>query len=496
MVKKILACFLVLVCLAGCSLPGGNKENIPEGMKFDPTSAESYTLDVVGAMGEGKALGMLEERKESAEVKKAAEDLLKKIEQNPDTVTAKEGGKNIYVSNSGDDGNDGLSPETAIASLTKAMGMARSGDAVLLERGGFWRGTIVGKNGVSIGAYGEGNKPTVYGSVDGTKLEWVQSEENENIWVADVGVSSDIGLVVFDNGKAFGNRKGSLEAVVKNFNFFFKSRGTELYLYYDKGNPAEDFYAIEICNYNTILEPKSNSTIQNLRLMYTGGYGVWAHGGIENLKIQGLIMGYMGGGCKPNGSTTRYGNAIELWGRGNGFYVDLCHIFQAYDAGVTFQWNSEGAGGDVSQENIAFTNNLLEYSVYNFEYFLRNSSGALRNIEVSGNVMRCAGYGWGRLSRPDKSTPANIKGGATSVVENFVVKDNVFSHGVPALISITNKSTEQDAVFSGNTYVVNKSNELFSIKYGTKTTTYKASDCIGKTAEEIFGDKTGKITIY
>ena len=500
MLKKISAVIisaLLVFSLCGCDLLNRlTPQNIPEGMNFDPTDPEVYTLDVVGTMGEGESLGMLEERKEPEEVSKAANDLLNKILENEDTLKPADDGKYIYVSNDGDDANDGLTPETAVANILKANSLAKSGDVILLNRGDFWRTTIEGKEGVSYGAYGKGNKPTIYGSIDGKKLEWVESEDEENVWVVDVGVSSDIGLIVFDNGKAFGNRKSKEAEVNKNFNFYYKKRGTELYFYYDGGNPREVFENIEICPYNTILAVKSNSTVQNLRLMYTGGYGIWAHGGISNTKIQGCVLGYMGGGCKPDGGTTRFGNGIELWGRGNGFYVDLCHIYQIYDAGITFQWNNQEGTGDVSQENIAFTNNLLEYSVYNVEYFLRNSTGALRNIEISNNIMRYAGYGWGRLSRPDKTSPANIKGGATATVENYVIKNNVFVHGNPSLIGITNGSKANDAVFSGNTYVVNKSNSLYTIKYGSKETDFKASNSSGKTAEEIFGDKTGKIIIY
>ena len=42
-----------------------------------------------------------------------AEAKLKSIEEFPDTLTAKEGGKVYYLSNEGNDTNDGLTPETA-----------------------------------------------------------------------------------------------------------------------------------------------------------------------------------------------------------------------------------------------------------------------------------------------------------------------------------------------------------------------------------------------
>lgn len=51
-------------------------------------------------------------------------------------------GTAYYISNSGSDENDGLSPETAFATpaALKNVGL-QSGDAVFFERGGIWRAT-------------------------------------------------------------------------------------------------------------------------------------------------------------------------------------------------------------------------------------------------------------------------------------------------------------------------------------------------------------------
>ena len=49
-------------------------------------------------------------------------------------------GTAYYVSNQGDDGNDGLSPETAWSTLDRVnQASLEYGDAVFLERGGVWR---------------------------------------------------------------------------------------------------------------------------------------------------------------------------------------------------------------------------------------------------------------------------------------------------------------------------------------------------------------------
>lgn len=49
-------------------------------------------------------------------------------------------GTAYYVSNNGDDGNDGLSPETAWSTLDRVNNASlKYGDAVFFERGGIWR---------------------------------------------------------------------------------------------------------------------------------------------------------------------------------------------------------------------------------------------------------------------------------------------------------------------------------------------------------------------
>lgn len=71
-----------------------------------------------------------------------------------------------YVSNSGNDQNDGRSPDSAWATLDRVNAASlKYGDAVFFERGGVWRDTTVEtKEGVTYSAYGEGAKPRICAS--------------------------------------------------------------------------------------------------------------------------------------------------------------------------------------------------------------------------------------------------------------------------------------------------------------------------------------------
>ena len=86
--------------------------------------------------------------------------------------------------NAGDNANDGLSENTAVADMEALL--IKPGDTVLFKRGSFIRKkikTVEGEPGkpVKYSAYGEGEMPTFCGSVNLTdEQHWV--EESENIW--------------------------------------------------------------------------------------------------------------------------------------------------------------------------------------------------------------------------------------------------------------------------------------------------------------------------
>lgn len=172
--------------------------------------------------------------------------------------------------------------------------------------------------------------------------------------------------------------------------------------------------------------------------------------------------------------------------------IDRCHVYQCYDAGITPQWSGDKTATG-NEGNIKYTNNLLEYSVYNIEYFLRDTQGKYKDVEFSGNIVRYAGYGWGTLARGNNKDATNIRGVVTSGVENFVINNNIFYMGTPNLIRIEVDRADQMPIFEGNTYVVSEKDNIFAQK-GQKHT--KATDAKNKTAKEIFGDETGKIIVY
>ncbi len=99
-------------------------------------------------------------------------------------------GTAYYLSNDGDDRADGTSPETAWATIDRLNEAELNyGDVVFFRRGDVWHSVQVNtRPGVTYSAYGEGEKPGLYGSVEnGGGAEkwslWYEGEDGRKIWV-------------------------------------------------------------------------------------------------------------------------------------------------------------------------------------------------------------------------------------------------------------------------------------------------------------------------
>ncbi|MEP7110854.1 MAG: right-handed parallel beta-helix repeat-containing protein, partial [Ferruginibacter sp.] len=108
--------------------------------------------------------------------------------------------KNYYISATGNNSNNGLTPGTAwqtIVKLNASSASIAAGDSILFERGDiFYGGIIVTKAGLNFGAYGIGAKPVISGL--STVAGWVNL--GGNIWEAPViNVSNGVNLVMRNN---------------------------------------------------------------------------------------------------------------------------------------------------------------------------------------------------------------------------------------------------------------------------------------------------------
>ncbi len=402
-----------------------------------------------------------------------------------------------YVSESGNDEYDGLSPETAWKSTAKVSNAdLQPGDAVLFERGGVYRGGIMGKNGVTYAAYGEGYKPKIYASpCDAAKEgKWILTD-TPNVYMYDMELSDDIGTLVFNDGEScarkvmkvktdnerFGEickKMGYNPEVVPTLNletfekfidykdlchdldFFHDYREAKrVYLYSDKGNPSDRFDNIELLVKVHVIRMGRNTHIDNLCIKYGGAHG--ACGGNFDITVTNCEFGWIGGSIQGESifgrpHPTRYGNAVELYSHAVDYTVDNCWFYQIYDAAITHQ---SGVNGDdvIRMENVTYTNNLIETSSYSIEYFLGKGNDGnpshMRNVLMKNNVCIDSGFGWGH-QRPDKDTPAHIKGWeSTNRAHNFVIEENIFIRSRYMMLQCGTEMPVFNPILKHNTYV-------------------------------------------
>jgi len=422
-------------------------------------------------------------------------------------------GITYYVSNDGNDANDGRTPQTAWQTVTKVNeAVLRPGDCVRFRRGDLFRGVRVDcKAGVTYTAYGEGEKPRFYGWKKSLAIaeDWTLYDEEHNIWRYNYLIP-DCGTLVFNGGEKVSRKlipsyiRGRFmcredeskifrmenemtedldifcyftgnqnEAPSKGESFpvpnMYHGTDGDLFLRCDKGNPGSVFQDIEAIPRTSAFNAGGNPCvhIDNICMKYMnfgiGGGGAYVIGlHITNCEIGwigGCIQGYTG--TDPNypegtrGSVTRFGNGIEIYGGCDDFVVSNCYVYQVFDAGMSHQV-STGKKKFVMR-NIKYADNLIEKCVYGIEYFLDVNPGGeesyMQNLQMSGNIIFDSGYGWGQ-QRHNKHTPAHIKGWSyVNTASDYRIHDNVFGRAGFRMVHLVAKEPESCPKMWNNTYI-------------------------------------------
>ena len=378
----------------------------------------------------------------------------------PDTITVT--GKTYYFSNNGSDDNDGLSPQTAWATMDKLNAISdqlQPGDAVLFERGSIWRKPIsslcpannqpgeylptylfLGQQGVSYGAYGKGRKPMFKGSPlnFADPALWKETDV-ENVYVCTYKFSN-AGVIALDHCGEYGlyDERIAFKEMIDRHDFtgctdfrrdesyYNDNDTTALYFYSLHGNPGDRYQSMEIGGRYSIIRNANAALYENLEFCYDG-YGIT---GGPSMNVRGCVF-YWLGGCQLQAITCKTvvcGNAVEIYGAVDGLYVENCWMYQLCDTGVSHQlWKSEG---ECVQKNIRFAGNVIEYCHWSIEFNNPPSTDGttryIENYDHSYNYLTMGGYGWGSVmfDRPDGATLYNCFGTADTV--NGRCEKNVF----------------------------------------------------------------------
>ena len=435
----------------------------------------------------------------------------KKVLEAKDEVGPATNGTTYYVSYKGNDKNDGTSPAKAWRTTQRvyeAQSQFKSGDVVLFERGGVYRGTMRYVSGMKIGAYGTGSKPQLLaGPRDVADPSLWKQTKYENVWEINVSGLKDIGNIVFNHGEVCASTTRMFEKhlvtdVKKSQDFYYYHNAAKgyLYMYYSKGNPGAAFDSIELCPGSTIITKADGGkrevkdvVIDNLCLRYSGTFGVTAPN-CTNITVTNCEIGYIGGSLQN--PRVRYGNGIEFNGEVHGVEVRNNWIYQCYDAGYTHQ-----CGG--VEENVHVDANLIEYCNYNIEYFLQ-APGNMHNMIIENNILRFAGYGFGTKNRFGSSDEyvGNISGNKKPEdCKGAYVRNNIIDTSFNQLVMEAYQDGVNGPIYEGNTWIQwndTKSaafNPFDKSKTGTSPAETKLSCANQKAFEESIAKVDKKATV-
>ncbi len=459
-----------------------------------------------------------------------AEQMKKDILNTPNTLDIyadRITGKTYYISKDGndDEGDGSISNPFRSHTGLKSKVTLRSGDAVLFERGGVYRGRITVTAGVVYGSYGEGNKPILTQSAKNyaDPALW-QETEWENVWVC-TDLLVNVGVMAFDhdvqdysescydetygiimNKDLFGFTDPS--QLCGDLQFYSELYGNvdgegELYLYSKDGNPSERFKSIEIGEkYNIINGSANNVVIDNISFKFVGGHGMGGAGGCKNRTVTNCVWSWIGGSVLSldfhgSGRVINYGNAVEIYGGCDGYYVENNWMYQIYDTAVTHQRSS--ATGNCIQTNIRYAENLMEYVYWGIEFYNSPPSDAqlggaedtytriTSNVASEYNHLRLGGYGWGSIVRHRGC--ALYCGSTLSENYDCYAKYNIFDRAYGDMLTLPANSNE---VEDCNIYIQHIGQPLGKLKETGRTLCgYSAVEDIS----EKWGDENAVIVI-
>lgn len=343
-------------------------------------------------------------------------------------------GTRYYVSENGNDENDGLSPETAIKSLDRIEKLPlKDGDAILFERGSIFRFNrqIEIVDGITYGCYGQGVKPALYGSPENFAQNKNWKEVKPNIWQINFDYNFASGCVL-DYGMLVGVQKHTgIDAFEDNGDYCHDYDNKIFYLYCDEGNPSDVYESIEIMPtfYLMFMHGSENVVVDNICFKYCSGFAISAPDVKGNITITNCEFGYIGGlWTNINDKCLRFGNAVEFWAG----IPDLCiqnilvknnWFYQTYDSALTWQGNYFGT----IYKDITYSENLFEYNNADIEFFDRDDC-VLENFVMENNIMRFTSMGWG--SRPNDGAYRGIEGCIRGVTTRMIVKSSYWTNNL------------------------------------------------------------------
>lgn len=264
----------------------------------------------------------------------------------------------------------------------------KPGDTILFRRGTSYRQPIDYHGGdgeaVTFGAYGNGDAPVFFGSINRSERYLWAKTEQENIWKLAIPLLSSPCNLVFDFGDHCGTRVWEQNELLLQGQWQSDSigNGSSLYIYSEE-NPGEYYRDIEVAlDKNFVFGADKNAVFDGLCVMCTGGDGFFADSP-KNIHIKDCRFEFIGGIALDKEKKIRGGNGVSFIGGAENCLVEDCIFYNIYDSGVYL-----GGGG---QKDIKYYGNTFDkYGMAAFE-----TSGEIgENILFELNVCSGAGHGF------------------------------------------------------------------------------------------------------
>lgn len=370
------------------------------------------------------------------------------------------------------DGKTPDSPRRTYRDLT-----LQPGDQVLFRRGSRIHDYLDPQSGtpeypIVYGAYGEGEKPVFYGSIDVSRPEdW--KKIGDNIWECVRKVPMEACNMIFNDGAACGNICWSEEELSVQGDWTDSRMGAnevdppkvmpaQRLLMYSQECPATYYKKIECATreFRQLGIMRSNIIVQDLCFCNNGVHGLAGAG--ENIVVRRCDFIRLGGCVWHRGLKIQFGNAVEFWCVSRNVSVTENYFYDIYDSGVTHQGDEKcevtvnahfdrnvfikcgmGAyeGRDIVPINFTFCNNVCLDAG---EGFSKNGVTMPRNSEIWPQPMGHHIFLW----RMDKAT----EGGNAEISGNFF---GSAPYG-GAIYSVMSPEAEAQFKINGNIYAMDR----------------------------------------
>ena len=451
-------------------------------------------------------------------------------------------GTAYYVSESGDDSNNGLTDDTSWKTLKKIdTADLRYGDAVFFKRGDIFRGHFETKKGVTYSAYGTGEMPKLFSSPENGAdpsywTKYGDTPDGGTVWIYHIDMADCGAILVNDdkvlsvkvtpnwNGKYYetmdGDRFDILEDMDKDLSFFspaeslLPDRGTgrvtiagvirgsmgKFYMRCDDGNPGEVFDSIEFfvseTNDAVVNVCSDYSVVNNLDVRFSSNVGV----GMVNMSgsvVQNCEISYSGGNIGFYEDKVPECGGSGICGNGIDCTIRNTYIHDNCDQAVTLETGISDLGVGSPIEGWTISGNVFRDHAnqgVHFMDFCQNPDDVIefKNMTVENNYLYQFNDSWSYERKIIGVLPGGIDVIACIQIgdinkrlkcDNFVVRGNTMysKTGAP----IWGAMAYENPVFTDNTFLVYNKNmpvAIYSLPYYENFVWYRIN---GKGEEDV-----------